>query len=183
MPKAEDFKWPESEKVDKDAKKYMDSFESSFMTFLDQIIDLQKSSVKSSKSQLEQIYKDFMEIQDKFTASLPEQLPVLPGLPAPPFTPKEAMKEVKKFQDMSKKCFTEQADSYTDFYFKSQEQGRDVTNTVVGEVAKARNGEEKKAAAPKKKAAPAEKKAAAPKKKAAPAKEKVAESPADLNTF
>ena len=178
LPKFEDFKMPEAEKVDKDVKKFLDDLDANIMTFLGQMIDLQKSAIKSSKSQMEQVMDDFMKIQDNFTASLPEEVPAVPGLPAPAMTPKEVMKQVKKFQEMSRKHIIEQADSVADFAIKSQEQGRDVTNTVVDKAAEARNGEgKKKKAAPKAADAPAKKKAPA-KRKAAPAKEK-AEEPKD----
>lgn len=176
MPKAEGFEWPEAEKVEKDIKKMMDEFDANMMSFWNQMIGLQKSSIKSSKAQMEQFYADVMKIQDNLTSSLPEEFPALPGVPAPLVTPKEAMKQVKKFQEMSKKCVEEQVDSYTDFCIKSQEQTLDVTNKVVDKASDIRNGEAEEKAAPAKKPA---KKQPAKKPAKKPAKEKAEPAPAE----
>jgi hypothetical protein len=183
---------PEPKIDDKKANEWMDNCDSSIMTLWEQIIDAQKSTIASSKDQWEQFLDNLMKMQDTFASSLPEEFPVLPGLPPAPVSPKYLMKELKKFQDMSRKHFAEQADSVVDFYIKSQKQGRDMAGTVADNTANirkeiAKKDAEAKKAAPKaepaKKAAPAKKKAApakkaAPKaepaKKAAPAKKKAA---------
>jgi len=163
-------------KEEKKANEVMDDFEADLMKFWKQVIDMQKSSIKSNRAQCVQFFDQFMGMQDTFTGSLPDVFPVLPGFPAFPVTPKYLVDELKKFQEMSKDHFMEQTDSYTDFFIKSQEQTRDVVGEIADNAADIRDGvekEEKAEAKPAKKRAPkTAPKEEAPAKKKAPAKKR-----------
>ena len=120
-----------------------------------------------------------MKMQDTFTASLPEEIPVPSGMPAFPATTKNMVDDLKKFQKMVKEHLTEQADSVSDFCIKSQEQTREVGKKVADKASDARRDlakdEEAKAAKPE----PAKRKTKAKAAKSAPAaEEKAAEETA-----
>ncbi len=154
---------PETKKSGQNIIDIMDEFDGSMLTFWDQIIEMQKSTIESNREQWMQAFDYLMKMEDTFTDSLPETLPALPGLPAPPVNPKYLMKELKRFQEMSNDHFTEQADAFAKFYIKSQEQTRDVGKKAADGASSARKDLKNKAAkeekAPAKKKAPSKKKA------------------------
>jgi acyl-coenzyme A synthetase/AMP-(fatty) acid ligase len=180
FPKFGNWEAPEAKDVDKDVDKWVDDFDGNMLTFWDQFIDMQKSSIESSKAQWQQFFDKLIEMQDSFADSLPEEVPVMPGFPAFPVKPKYMMEQLKQFEKMSNDHLTEQADSVADFYIKSQEQTREMGERVSDEASDVRKGNTKEKASKKKNdASPAKKKttksnaeADEPAKKAAPRKKK-----------
>jgi len=142
--------WPDASKVKKDTNDFMDNCDSNMMTFWNQMIELQKSQIQSTRDQWMQFFDQLLEMQDTFAKNLPEELPVPPGFPAFPISPRYMMEQLKKYEEMSNDHFTEQADSLADFCIKSQEQSREVANTVVDKASDIRNDEETPAPAKKK---------------------------------
>lgn len=114
----------------------VDDFESKMMSVWNQLIDMQKSTIDSSKDWSEQLYDHVMKVQDIFTESLPEEFPVPAGFMPLPVSPKEFMDQVKKFQKMSKEHVEEQADSVSDFVIKSQTQMRDAASKTTDKASK-----------------------------------------------
>ena len=182
-------KWENTEekdekKSDKGVNEKIDEFDDKALNFWDQMIKMQKTSIESTRDQWNQFFDGIMKMEDSFTESLPEEVPVIPGFPAFPLTPKYMMDELKKFQKMSNEHFKEQADSFADFCIKSQEQSRDVGKKVTDKASDARKeyAKEKEAKQKEGKKAPAKKKPKAekvepveepvPAKKKAPAKKK-----------
>ncbi len=125
----------EEKGCDMKSYEWLDEYDSSMKTFWDQIIDTQKSFIESSRDQWQDLYDHIVEMQDNFAKSLPEQFPVLPGLPPCPVTPKYLVEQLKKFQDMSEESITEQTDNLVNFSIKSQEQTRDMADTFIDNAA------------------------------------------------
>jgi hypothetical protein len=92
-----------------------------------QNIDMQKSSVDNSKEQWKQFFDYIMEMEDTFSAALPEETAAMPF----GFSPKGIMQRVKEFQEMSNKLFTEQTDSFADFCLKGQQQFYDIVSKAM----------------------------------------------------
>ena len=99
--------------------KVKDGFRENMKTFWTKKIELEKSSIEAFKDHWNMKYDLLMEMQDAVVGALPEETKL-------PVSPKGIMDEVKKFQELSKTHFTEQADSIVDFYFQGEEQLLDV---------------------------------------------------------
>jgi hypothetical protein len=108
----------------------MDGLNNNVMTFWNQLIDLQKSSIDSSREQWDQFTEQLMEMEDTFADSLPEELPLLPVFPFWPLSPKEMLEQWREFEERSKEHMMEQADSIAVYHIRSQEQARDMANSV-----------------------------------------------------
>ena len=104
-----------------------DNIKSTMKSFWMQNIDMQKSSVDNGKEQWKQFFDYMMEMQETFTASLPEEAASMPF----GFSPKGVMKRVKDFQEMSNKHIVEQADSVVDFCIQGQQQLYDIVSTAM----------------------------------------------------
>lgn len=155
----------------------MDEYDDALISIWNQFIDLQKANLKTAKTQWLQTYDYIMKMQDTFTASLPEKVPVPSGLPEFPATTKNIVDDLKKFQKMSKEHIVEQADSVTDFCIKGQEQTREVGKKVADKASDARREFAKKNDEAKaSNAEPAKRKTTRSRAKSAPAKE---DAPAD----
>ena len=112
-------------------KEKWEEFKSTVDTFWDQMIEMQKTSMEAWKEQWDKAFPQLMEMQDKITDNLPEELPTPPGAPVNPIKPKEVMSKVREFQEMANQHAVEQADSALDFCKKGQEQVKaTVTETV-----------------------------------------------------
>ena len=122
MPFRPDREWFEKKKDS--ASKSKDEFKENMKSFWEKKIEMEKSSVEASKEQWTKSFDYLKDMQETLVSSLPDDS----NLPIPP---KDFMKEMKKFQEMSKTHFIEQADSVVDFYFKSQEQLLDVVYTAM----------------------------------------------------
>ena len=147
---------PEVKKSDSDRAGELDP---NMLTFWDQLIELQKSSIESSRDQWEDFTDQVKEMEDTFSESLPEEFPVLPGFPPLPFTPKEMMDYWQEFEEMSKEHFMDQADSFAVYYIKSQEQARDMMGNISDKVSDGKKGRVKgEGSKPKTKAASSKKK-------------------------
>jgi 5,10-methenyltetrahydromethanopterin hydrogenase len=114
-----------------DRKEQWKDFRANMETFFDQMQEIQKTVIEARKETWNKIFPKLMEMQDKITDNLPEELPTPPGAPVNPIKPKEVMSKVKEFQEMANQHAVEQADSALDFCKKGQEQVKaTVTETV-----------------------------------------------------
>ncbi|MBO4357571.1 MAG: hypothetical protein J5813_05325, partial [Candidatus Methanomethylophilaceae archaeon] len=102
-----------------------DDSNDNMMTFWDQLIDLQKSSIESSREQWDEFTDKVMEMENTFADSLPEKFPTLPGFAPLTFSPKDVMKQWQAFEEKAKEQFMDQADSFAKMYIKNQEDARD----------------------------------------------------------
>lgn len=161
--------WPvkkDDEDDDKkwDADKQWEDFKSNVDTFLDQLRDMQKSSMKATKDQWNTFFSQCMDMQESFADSLPDEAPEFL-----PYSPKEFVKKDKELREMVNKHAVKQADAFFDSAMQTQAYVKDVTSEGVKNVEakvdekkdKKKDAEEPKAEA--KKAAPKRKKKAAPK--------------------
>ena len=119
-PMAPAFPWDWSEGQKKAAKQAKD-IKSNAKKAWKKSIDMRKASVDLSKDQFTQFFSYMMDMQENFAASLPEQLPAMPGMPACPFSPKGFVKQLKAFEELANEHFVEQADSVIDFFIKSEQ--------------------------------------------------------------
>lgn len=99
--------------------------------FWEQVIDMEKSSMDSSRKQWNQFFENMMEMEDSFIESLPDEVTAFPGFPfgqMPAASPKEFMKQLRKFQKMSNEYLVWQADFYIDLILRGQKQFCDVVS-------------------------------------------------------
>ena len=101
-------------------------FKSNAKATWEKAADMRKSSIDASKDQFGQLFSYMMDMQDGFVEALPEQIPTIPGMPEIPVSPKAIMKAIKEFEEMANKFFVEQADSYLDFLFESEQKAMDM---------------------------------------------------------
>lgn len=115
-------------------KNQWNEFKSNLESYWNQLRDMQDSSTEATKEQWGKFFDQIMEMQEIFTASLPDEIPSLPWLPAfltPSMSPRAFMEKVKEFQEMANAHAVEQADSFLDFCKKGQEQAKDMVTEVV----------------------------------------------------
>lgn len=124
----------------KDGEDKKEKINSTMKSFWSQKIDRKKSNAENNKEQWKRFFNYMMEMQDTFTASLPDDTSSLPYGQLFPMSPKEVMKRLKDFEEMANKHFEEQADSFADFCIKGQEQLYDFVTTAMDN-AKARKSE------------------------------------------
>ena len=157
-------------------KEQWENFKSNVDTFMGQMKDMQKSSLKATKDQWNTFFAQCMEMQESFAASLPDDAPAFL-----PIAPKEFVRKDKELREMANKFAIEQTDSFLDYAMQSQQYVKDAVSegvknveTKIEEKKEANKQDGKKKSAPRAKAAPKaeEKKEAAPKqprkKRAAP---------------
>lgn len=125
--------WESFGDVDACRKQWKD-FRSTMDTFWDQMAEMQRTSVETWKDQWNKAFPQMMEMEDNFTASLPEELPTLPGMPACPVKPKAVMDKVKEFQEMANKHAMEQVDSRLDFMKQTQQQAKTAVIEAVDSI-------------------------------------------------
>ncbi len=149
MPNYFGMDWSEARNGVKNVDEWMDGCESNFLTVWEQMIDMNKTSIETSRDQWEQFFDHIMDMEDTFIESLPDELPTMPGFPPIHVSPKDFMERVKKFQLSSKVHFMEQADSCADYHVERQEQIRDMVKSVTEKVSEQRKefAEERAAAA------------------------------------
>ena len=85
----------------------------------------------SSREQWNQFFENMMEMEDSFIESLPDEVTAFPGFPfgqMPAASPKEFMKQMKKFQKMSNEHLVWLADFYIDMILRGQKQFCDVVS-------------------------------------------------------
>ena len=100
-------------------------------SFWEQVIDMEKSSVDSSREQWNQFFERMMDMEDSFIESMPDDMSSLPGFPfgqMPGISPKKFMKQLKKYQKMANDHLVDQADFYIDLILKGQKQFCDVVS-------------------------------------------------------
>ena len=153
-------------------KEQWNEFKSNLESYWNQLRDMQDSSTAATKEQWGKFFDQIMEMQEIFTASLPDEIPSLSWLPAcltPSMSPRAFREKVKDFQDMANAHAVEQADSFLDFCKKGQEQAKEMVSEAMKNVedkVEQANEPEKEAEKPEKKADEPEKEAEKPEKKA-----------------
>lgn len=111
---------------------YCEDFNSGLIKFWKQTIEAQKASLEGTRDQWNQFFEYNMDMWDTFAEFLPDEVPVLPGLPT--VSPKNVVKRVKKFQEMANEHIQQQADTAVDFAIKGQEQACDMVAAAVEKV-------------------------------------------------
>ena len=114
LPELPEFKLDFDQKeAKKTCKANKNKFQADLKSFLEKSIDMQQSAMDGTKDQFETFFANMMDWEDDVTEWLPEEAPSFFGMTFP-LTPKEVMKEIKEWQQLSKDHFTEQADSAAD---------------------------------------------------------------------
>ena len=93
---------------------------------------MQKTAMENWKEQWSKNFPQFMEMQDNWIDSLPDELITPPGAPA--IKPKKVMEKVKEFQEMAHAHAEEQANAHIDFVVKAQEQAKEAVKDAVKNV-------------------------------------------------
>jgi hypothetical protein len=76
------------------------------------------------KEQWDKAFPKIMDMQKSFTASLPDEMPLLPGLPSLGLSPRKFMEKLNEFEEALNEHATEQAESFQNFYMQGQERAR-----------------------------------------------------------
>lgn len=111
---------------------YAEDFKSGLIKFWKQTIDAQKASLDGTRDQWSQFIEYSMDMWDTFAEFLPDEVPVLPGLPT--VSPKNVVKRAKEFQELANEHIQQQADTAVDFVIKGQEQACDMVAAAVEKV-------------------------------------------------
>ena len=135
-----------------DASEKKENIKSTVKSFWTQQMDMRKSTIESNKEQWNKFFGYLMEMQDTFTASLPDDLSSLPYGQLFCMAPKDVMKRLKEFEEMANKHFMEQADSFADFCIEGEKQFYDFVSTAMDNAAK-KNEEAEEEKAPAEEAA------------------------------
>ncbi len=114
------------------------NLKSSIPTYWDKMIEMQKSTMEASRDQYNQFFEHMMDMEDTFASSLSEDAISLLGIAAFAMSPKEFMNWVKQFQEARNAYFVERVDAQFNFFFKKQEQVREMVDSA------AKNGTKKK---------------------------------------
>lgn len=110
--------WNSDEDAEDSPKKKAKKLRSDVQTAWEKSIDMQKSSIDSSKKQYGEFFDYFTGMMDDFADALPEELPFMPPCFA---SPKDVRKSMKEFEAMANEHFITQMDNMTDFFLQSQE--------------------------------------------------------------
>jgi len=110
-------------------------FATNMKSYWEKALDMRKSSIDGSKDQYTQFFSNLMDMQDGFTASLPEEVPTIPGMPPLPVSPKAFMESMKEFEELANEHIVDQMDSCVDFYFQSAQMACDMIPEAVAEEA------------------------------------------------
>ena len=113
-------------------KEQWEDFKSTVDDFWDQMIEMQRRSMEAWKEQWEKAFPQFMEMQDNFIDSLPDELLTPPGMPS--VKPKKVMEKVKEFQEMANKHAEEKADAQIDFVVQRRQKIKETVKDAVKSV-------------------------------------------------
>ena len=120
-------------------KEQKENIKSTVKSVWTQKMDRKKASVDNSREQWKQFFDYMMEMQDTFTASIPDDTPYAQMLP---ISPKALVERWKEFQIMANEHFVEQADSFADFCIQGQQQFYDMVSTAMENAAARRQAED-----------------------------------------
>jgi len=120
--------WP----TDKDeAKKQWKDLRANMATYYDQMREIQDVVIEARKDAWNKIFPKLMEIEDKITESLPDEVHAVPGVPATAINPKKYMGKLKEFQEMANEHAVEQADTAVNFYKEGQQQVKEAVSETL----------------------------------------------------
>ena len=127
-----------------DCKK-KDEFKSFLKDAWQKNIDMKQYAASVKKEKRDKFFADKMEMQELFIETMLDETFALPFAPAIVLSPKKFMKQVKEFEEMVNKQFTEQVDSFSDFRIQSQKKLYETVTTAVDDIAKTKAEAEAKA--------------------------------------
>ena len=133
------FPWMEMPSFDWSAKKndHKDKwkkFKSDMEKYAEQMQEMQEAAIENYRKQWGKFFEQMMEMEDIFIASLPDEVPSMPGVPEalkPTKTPREVMKKVKEFQETANDHAVKQADTFVDFCKKGQKEVKKAVTEAV----------------------------------------------------
>ena len=94
-------------------------------SYREQMKEMRKQSMKASREQWNSWFSRYMDMQDAVIASLPDEVPSMPGMPAffmPAMSPRAFMKKNREFQEMANAYALEQADAFFRFMMREEEE-------------------------------------------------------------
>lgn len=144
------------------AEKQWNSMKNNAETYAEQMRDMQKVSMEACKEQWDKAFPKYMNFRESIAATLPDEVPSLPGMPSFGISPRAFMENMNKIQKKVNEQAREQADSFSEFILKEQKNAKSMIANAVERVEKAVEScaekEEEPAAKPAEKAieAPAE---------------------------
>jgi len=100
----------------------------------DQFQDMQKQAKKAQKEQWANFFAKFQEMQQTFADTLPDEKFALPGMPAAPLSPKEAMEKLKEFQETANNHAVAQDDSRFEYFMQNQEKVKESVSDAVDSI-------------------------------------------------
>jgi hypothetical protein len=124
----------------RDSKDQLEDLKTDAETYREQMRSAQKMSMDAFRNQWDKAFPKYMEMQETLASFLPDDAPVLPGLPSFGVSPRAFMEKINEFQREAGRQAMEQADSFFDFF--QQEQRR--TSEAISKTVKNIEGEANK---------------------------------------
>ncbi len=110
-----------------DRKDQWDNLKNGVETQLEQMRDVQKVSMDAYMEQWDKAFPKYMDVQETIAAFLPDEAPLLPGMPSP----RAFMEKMNEFQRTANENARKQADAFRDFCKERQQKVKTmVTDTV-----------------------------------------------------
>ncbi len=115
----------------RDSKDQLEDLKTDAETYREQMRSAQKMSMDAFRNQWDKAFPKYMEMQETLASFLPDEAPVLPGLPSFGVSPRAFMEKMNEFQKEAGRQAMEQADSFFDFFQQEQRKtGEAISKTV-----------------------------------------------------
>ena len=110
-----------------DAGDRWDHLKNGVESHLEQMRDVQKVSMDACMEQWDKAFPRYMEMQETIAAILPDEAPLLPGMPSP----RAFMEKVNEFRKTANENARKQADAFRDFCKDGQQKARSMVSDTV----------------------------------------------------
>jgi len=117
-----------------ESKEQWKDFKANAEKMWDQFQDMQKQAKKAQKEQWANFFAKYLEMQQTFADTLPDEKFALPGMPAAPVSPKEFVEKMKEFQEKANNHAVEQDDSRFEYFMQGQEKVKESVSDVVDNI-------------------------------------------------
>jgi hypothetical protein len=113
------------------SKDRADQMKTGMETYWEQMRDAQKVSMDACREQWDEAFPKYMEMQESIAASLPDEVPSLPGMPSFGMSPRAFMEGMNEFQKKVNEQARKHADAFCEFCMDRQEKAKTmISNTV-----------------------------------------------------
>lgn len=114
-----------------DDKNQWDNVKNGLETSWEQMRHAQKVSMDAAREQWDKAFPKYMDMQKSIAASLPDEVPTLPGMPSFGISPRAFMEKANEFQETVNKNIVDQTDSFRELMEQRQQQARTMISGTV----------------------------------------------------